>query len=182
MYGVLTSSNGDRPKVGKMKLRDWFNPVRVLLLAAVLVIVACGGSGGGDTLQDDPAYEWALDYRGAMQTENLTRVSDLFADTFLDNCTDKTEVLNNTSTLFAGTTELRIEILEVAPGSFSSGNTIYSALVRFRVAGNSVTGPVNYTETGTLVLRKFDGLWYSYGNQTCLAGAVSILSPRNLKK
>lgn len=165
-----------------MKLRDWFNPVRVLLLAAVLVIVACGGSGGGDTLQDDPAYEWALDYRGAMQTENLTRVSDLFADTFLDNCTDRTEVLNNTSTLFAGTTELRIEILEVAPGTYSSGSTIYSALVRFRVTGNSVTGPVNYTESGTLVLRKFDGLWYSYGNQTCLAGAVSILSPRNLKK
>ncbi len=166
-----------------MKLRDWFNPVRVLLLAAVLVIGACGGAGGGsDTLQDDPAYEWALDYRGAMQTENLTRVSDLFAGTFLDDCTDKTEVLNNTTTLFAGTTELRIEILEVAPGSYSSGNTIYSALVRFRVTGNSVTGPVNYTETGTLVLRNIGGIWYSYGNQTCVTGAVSILAPKNLKK
>lgn len=166
-----------------MKLRDWFNPVRVLLLAAVLVIGACGGAGGeSDTLQDDPAYEWALDYRSAMQTENLTRVSGLFADSFLDDCTDKTEVLNNTTTLFAGTSDLRIEILEVAPGTYSSGNTIYSALVRFRVTGNSVTGPVNYTESGTLVLRNIGGLWYSYGNQTCVAGAVSILAPKNLKK
>jgi hypothetical protein len=111
-----------------------------------------------------------------VESEDLVYVGDLTSNSFLDDCTTKTEVVDKFRDIFGAASNIRLEVRYIRNGRYVSSN-LYASDVDFRVIGDTFAGPREESFILTLYLRRESGSWLNYGNQICVAPPKGMRSP-----
>jgi hypothetical protein len=147
-------------------------------LFLALIVAGCGGGNGGNGF--GIIDNFVGDASGAIETANLSRLSTLISPNYLDNCFDKTDVLNAYRDIF---NDPDIDSIDVQTTEISD-RRVNGDFARFfwgsRITIYYFDGTHTTTsQAGYVYLIRQNGLWREYGNQSCNGAAKTTGDPLN---
>lgn len=147
-----------------------------LALLATLALAGCGGSNNGDSVIDN----WVGDASGAIETQNLSKLSNLISESYLNDCFTKDDLVASYADVFdsGDITSIDVQTLETSDKLVDEFDGVASFFWRTQWTINYADGTHDTTTTsGTVFLVHEASGWKEYGDQLCVSGNKAAMGP-----
>jgi hypothetical protein len=140
----------------------------IFSLMLTFLTVGCGGGGGG--IGFNVIDNWVGDASGAIERQDLSRISNLIDRDYFDNCVTKNQLVNDYADIFS---DPDIRDIDVRTIDISNRfvNEVNGTASFFWTEEWRVTYSDGFVETtrasGFVYLIRSGGVWREYGNQEC---------------
>ena len=166
------------PRVVRFVMKGIKLFIGALGLFAAMSIAGCGGAGNKDAVIDG----FVSDVTRAIETQNLSAISNLIDEDYLNSCYTKDDLVAGYADVF-DTPDLDyidVNSLEVSERyvDMDSGYAQFFWRDQWTTYYTDGTHDTS-TAAGMVYLVRYGGKWREYGNQLCSGGAKSAVGPLN---
>lgn len=136
-------------------------------MMGALVAASCGGGGGGSRPGREVVSGWSSAFLSAVVNERSSELSGLVSNTYLQSCTNKTQLLAEYQDIFNRATSIQASYnLRSWNVNTTTGRASFRGTLQI-----TATGPSGYSYSESTVIERFlvreAGVWREVGNQLC---------------